>query len=84
MPGIKYKLINKRGVFFVFDEDTKQERPATSMEVELWNYFVSQFKPTRESFVRIAEEDLQALLVELTMLRSQLKDKEKEVGAQQG
>jgi len=53
-------------------------RPASSAEVELWNALTRRFAaPSRESYIRVNEQDLVSVLMERDHLRKQVTELQK-------
>lgn len=63
---------DRAGVYVVIDRGTGAIRPATSFEVELWQYANRGNVPTRESYVRVNEGDLLRLMQEVESARAEI------------
>ena len=75
MPGsllsLNFHVEDRSGIMVVVFADGIV-RPASIAEVELWNVVTKRFQSTRESYVRISEQDLLELLRERDHLRDQV------------
>ena len=60
------------GVYVVINRETGEIRPATSFEVELWQYAQLPIAPTREAYVRVNEADLLRLMQEVESMRAEI------------
>lgn len=85
MPlNLNFRVEDRGGVMVVIEPGRTPEAPevvraATSPEVELWNALARRMAaPTRESYVRINEQDLVGLLLERDQLRRQVTDLQRE------
>jgi hypothetical protein len=68
---LNFHVEDRTGVMVVVFQDGAV-RPATSAEVELWNIITKRFSSTRESYIRVSEQDFLELLREREHLRAQV------------
>lgn len=72
MLGTRFRVQNKLGVLVVGDTETGTERPATSLEVELWGVLISSMRIDKDTFVQVSEKDLTRLLTENQHMKTQI------------
>lgn len=80
---MNFRIEDRGGVMVLITRgrgDEEVVRPASSAEVELWNALTRRFAaPARESYIRVNEQDLVAVLMERDHLRRQVAALEKKV-----
>lgn len=69
--ALNFHVENRAGVMVLVHENG-DVRPATVAEVDLWNIVTKRFSSTRESYVRVSEQDLLELLRERDHMRTQV------------
>jgi hypothetical protein len=71
---LRFSIEDRNGVMVLIDHNSGNVRPATSSEVELWNALTSKISPTRETFVKVSEQDMVVLLMERDYLKKQFEE----------
>lgn len=79
---LNFRVEDRGGVMVLITQTRPGEeetvRPASSAEVELWNALTRRFAaPSRESYIRVNEQDLVSVLMERDHLRKQVTELQK-------
>jgi len=68
---LNFHVEDRVGVMMIVFQDGVV-RPASSAEVELWNIVTKKFSNTRESYIRVSEQDFLEVLREREHMRAQV------------
>lgn len=71
VSSLSFHVENRAGIMVLVQEDGTV-RPASTAEVELWNIVTKRFSNTRESYLRVSEQDLLEVLKERDHMRQQV------------
>lgn len=71
LSSLSFHVEDRAGVMVLVQEDGTV-RPASTAEVDLWNIVTKRFSNTRESYLRVSEQDLLEVLKERDHMRSQV------------
>ena len=71
VSSLSFHVEDRAGVMVLVQEDGTV-RPASTAEVDLWNIVTKRFSNTRESYLRVSEQDLLEVLKERDHMRHQV------------